>query len=97
MKILKGSSIPYSIPEDIENDMTITSQDYSWLHAGQYTEEPNPLIQRYLEDREERLVYIGPDGHLHFHRGRAREIMQDMSFVNQGLCLLHDQANSQAI
>ena len=97
MKVLKGSPIPYSIPEDIEDDMTIIAQDYSWLHAGQYTQESNPLIQRYLEDGKERLAYVGPDGRFHFHGGRSREIMQDMSFINQGLCLLHDQANSQAI
>ena len=69
MKVLKGTPILYSISEDIEDDMTITTQDYSWLHAGQYTQESNPLMQCYLENEKERLAYIGPDGRFHFHGG----------------------------
>ena len=97
MKVLKGSPIPYTIPDDIEDDMTNTRREYSWLHDRCYTEEPDLLMQRYLEDPEERLAYVGPDDKLHINGHRGCEVMEDMKYINERLCFLYDQVNSQGI
>jgi hypothetical protein len=97
MKVMKGTIIPFTILDDIEDTLTNTHRDYSWLHNGKFTEHPNPLLKKYLEDPDEKLAYIGPDGHFHFDGGQSREIMEDMSFINQGLCMLSDTVNSQAL
>ena len=44
MKVLKGSIIPFHVPDDLEDDMTVLTRDYSWLHGRRFTEEPNPLL-----------------------------------------------------
>jgi len=97
MKVLKGSLIPYAILDDIKDDMTNTRWGYSWLHDQCYIKEPNPLMRRYLEDPEEKLAYIGPDGKLHINGHHGCEIMEDMKFINEHLCFLYDQVNSQGI
>jgi hypothetical protein len=96
MKVLKNKVVPYTVPNNIQDDMTVSIRDYSWLHMGMYTETPNPVLRQYLEDPMEKLAYIGPDKAFHFNGPRAREVMGDMGFINKGLCILHDQVNSQA-
>jgi hypothetical protein len=96
LKVMKGSPIPFEIPDDIQDDMTDTRRGHSWLQHGCFTKEPNPLFQRYLDDPEEKLAYIGPDDKFHVQSGRALEVMEDMEFINIGLCCLHNQVNAQA-
>jgi hypothetical protein len=95
LKVMKGTPIPYHIPDHVQDDMTDTRRDVSWLN-GCYTETPDPLMQRYLDDPNEKLAYYGPDEKLHIYSGRALEVMEDMAFINKGECVLHDQVNAQA-
>jgi hypothetical protein len=96
MKVMKGPVIPFSIPDDLQDDMTDLTYGRSWLFGQKFTEEESPLMKRYLDDPEEKLAYYGPDKKLHFHGGRAREVMDDMKYINERLVVLHDTVDSQA-
>ena len=97
MKVLKGTEIPFTIPDDVVDDMSNTTMGYSWLNNAKFTEEDNPLMKRYLSDPDSPIGYQGPDGHFHFHVDRIMPIMQDMAQINKLHCYLSNQVNSQAI
>ena len=97
IKIMRGSSIPYKIPEDLEDDMSNTTRGYAWHKNGHFTETSDPLLQRYLDDPESGLGYVGPDRQFYFHSGKARELLEELAIINRNLYLLHDTGNSQAV
>jgi len=97
IKIMKGSPIPYKIPDDLEDDMSNISRGYTWRKNGHFTEMSDPLLQRYLDDPQSGLAYIGQDRQFHFHSGKARELLEELSIINRNLYLLHDTSNSQAV
>ena len=97
IKIMKGSPIPYKIPDDLEDNMSNTTRGYSWRKNGHFTEVSDPLLQRYLDDPDSGLAYIGPDGRFYFHSGKARQLLEELSIINRNLYLLHDTGNSQAV
>jgi hypothetical protein len=97
MKVLKGTEIPFTIPDDVVDNMSDTTMGYSWLNNAKFTEEDNPLMKRYLSDPDSPIGYQGPDSHFHFHVDRIMPIMEDMAQINKLHCYLSNQVNSQAI
>jgi hypothetical protein len=97
MKVLKGTEIPFTIPDDVVDNMNDSTIGYSWLNNAKFTEEDNPLMKRYLSDPDSPIGYQAPDGHFHFHVDRIMPIMEDMAQINKLHCFLSNQVNSQAI
>jgi hypothetical protein len=94
VKVLKGLDIDYSIPIDLFDNMNDTKGGVGWIN-GKFTKVDNPLIQHYLKIPNYKFAYVGPDGGFHFYPGPALEFMEDMEYINQRLCLLNAQANSE--
>jgi hypothetical protein len=97
MKVLKGKEIPFTIPDDIMDDMTDTTMGYSWLNNAKFTEDDNPLLKCYLNDPDSPIGYQSADGHFHFHVDHIMPIMETMAQINKLHCFLSNQVNSQAI
>ena len=97
MKVLKGTEILFTIPDDIMDDMNDTTIGYSWLNNAKFTEEDNPLLKHYLRDLDSPIGYECPDGHFHFHVDCIIPIMETLAQINKLHCFLSNQVNSQAI
>jgi hypothetical protein len=46
MKILKGTEIPFTIPNDVVDNMNDSTIGYSWLNNAKFTEEDNPALSQ---------------------------------------------------
>jgi hypothetical protein len=95
-KVFRGLEIKYHIPTDLVDDMNDTTAGMGWLDGGKFTEEDNPLMKHYLDGAHSDLAYLGPDGRFYFHIEPALDLMRDFTFINQRLCILNAQVNSES-
>ena len=93
-EVLLHQDIPIHIPQNLADDMSNTSRDYSWLDNATFTEKSYPMLEGYLNDPSQRLCWRDQDGKLHFHAATASAVMKKTALINRGLSILNDVVNS---
>lgn len=86
-EIENGKPIAYSIPEDLIDDMSNTSDGYTWLNGARFTDE-DALLKTLLEDEELGLLQLDSAGKPTWNTIKARRILSKLSKINRMLSVL---------